>query len=308
MLTIQKRAASLSVMLAAALIWLAAALAIAADPSPGAADSMPAATETVGAPSGTDCFTLEPGTLGEVVHPTEPEAIVLRMSQGGGFVPSAIAFIDVPQFTLYGNDVAIFQAPVPPDAQLDDPRPAFQCLRLTPEQVDELLTFALDQGGLADAGTDYPNPNITDVGSTIFSVNAEGVDKVVSVFALGFDMAPEDQLEDRARFALLEEHLARFGEEVEGEVPYAVPGFPALLEEDFSDTVPEQAPWPWPDLAPDDFALGDPASPVVLTPEQVAAVTEVPNGGQAFIPIESPDGADLVLSLRPLLPDDRSAG
>jgi hypothetical protein len=288
-----------SLLLAIAAASLVAAPAFAADPSPAASGS---AAHAPAAAVEDDCYTLEPGTAGEVEHPTEPAAIVLRMFHGGGFVPQAIAFIETPRFTLYGNDVAVFRAPVPPDADIAAPRPAFQCLQLTPEQVDELLTFALEEGGLADAATDYPNPNITDVGSTVFTIDAGGVDKTVSVFALGFDMAPEDQLEDRAGFVTLAALLADFGASVEGEVDMAVPAYAAMLEADASDVPQEPTAWPWADVLPEDFVLGDPSTEVILAADQVSAVTTVPNGGQAFIPVTSPEGEPLVLSVRPLLP------
>lgn len=261
---------------------------------PGAAATPPADSPA--------CYTAQPGSVGAVEHPSEPAAVVLRMFTGGGFVPQSIAFIETPQFTLYGNDVAIFRAPPPPDAAFGDAWPAFQCLQLTPEQVDELLTFALDEGGLADAASDYPNPNITDVGTTVFTIDAGGVDKTVSVFALGFDMAPEDQLDDRAGFASLAALLGDFGATLDGGQPFDVPAYQGMLEEDFSDEPPPAAAWPWSDVQPDDFALGDPAESVLLTPDQVALVTTVPNGGQASIPLTSPDGDALVLSVRPVLP------
>ena len=275
-------------------IGLAASLLVAMPVA--AAESAPPTSAPV------DCYTLEPGTVGSVDHPTDPSAIVLRMSQGGGFVPTAIRFIETPRFTLYGNDVAIFQGPLSSDADIFDPRPAFQCLQLTPDQVDELLTFALGEGGLADAATDYPNPNITDVGTTMFTIDADGVAKTVSVYALGFEMAPEDQLADRASFAALADLLGDFGATVDGEQPYDVPAYAAMLEEDALEPGDASAPWPWTDLAPDAFVIGDMAG-VVLTPEQVAMVTTVPNGGQALIPVTSPEGAPLRLSIRPSLPE-----
>ena len=37
--------------------------------------------------AGSLCWADTPGTLGSIDHPTDPTAIVLRMSVGGGFVP-----------------------------------------------------------------------------------------------------------------------------------------------------------------------------------------------------------------------------
>lgn len=289
-----RRGLALALAISAALAAAPGALAQSSSPTAEAAPALP--------PPADACYTAEPGSVGAVEHPTEPAAVVLRMANLGGFVPQSIAFIETPQFTLYGNDVAIFRANPTPDAAFEDAWPAFQCLTLTPEQVDELLTFALDEGGLADAAADYPNPNITDVGYTVFDIDAGGVDKTVSVFALGFEMAPDDQLADRAQLAELAALLADFGSTVEGQQPYQVPAYAALLEEDFSDVPPAGVAWPWADVAPSDFVIGDPTTEVLLTPEHVAAVTTVPNGGQASIPVTSPDGAPLRLSVRPLLP------
>jgi hypothetical protein len=277
------------------LIGLAAALLV----------PLPAAAQSASPSSAPECYSLQPGTVGTVDHPTDPSAIVLRMFQGGGFVPAAIGFIETPRFTLYGNDVAIFQGPGPTDAGISDPRPPFQCLQLTPDQVDELLTFALGKGGLADAATDYPNPNITDVPTTTFTIDADGASKTVSVYALGFEMAPKGQKADRARFEALAALLGDFGATVDGEQPYQVPAYAAMLEEDNVEIDDQATAWPWTDLAPADFTLGGPSSAVVLTPEQMAMVTSVPNGGQAFIPVTSPQGAALRLSIRPFLPDDQ---
>src|SRR5262245_4954567 len=109
----------------------------------------------------TSCFTDQPGTVGTVDHPTEPSAVVLRMAIGGGFVPYEIAFIqENPTFTLYGNDVVIYQPAADPDAGFTDAWPPYLCAQLTPDQVDELLTFALQDGGLADAREEYLNPSI----------------------------------------------------------------------------------------------------------------------------------------------------
>jgi hypothetical protein len=250
------------------------------------------------------CFTDQPGTVGTVDHPTEPDAVVLRMSVGGGFVPFEIAFLqENPTFTLYGNDVVIYQPASSPDAQFTDAWPAYLCAQLSPEQVDELLTFALEDGGLADARDEYLNPNIVDVPTTTFTIDAAGVDRVVAVHALGFDMAPEEDADARAGFQALADLLTPF--EAEGAAPFDVPGYAALLTPRSID--PEQEveaiAWPWPDLTLDDFPGDEYARHGTLTPDQAAAVTTVPNGGQILIPITGPDGAPLSLTVRPILPD-----
>jgi hypothetical protein len=247
------------------------------------------------------CFTEQPGTLGTVDHPTEPDAVVLRMAVGGGFVPYEIAFLQAnPTFTLYGNDVAIFQPTASPDAAFTDSWPAYLCAQLTPEQVDELLSFALDDGGLADARDEYLNPNIVDVPTTTFTIDAAGVDKVVAVHALGFDMAPQEDFDARVRFGALANLLTSF--EAIGALPYEVPAYAALLTSGGAES--STVAWPWPELSVgDDFQGDDDARVGTLTPEQLAAVTTVPNGGQVLIPVIGPKGAYWNLSVRPFLPD-----
>ena len=121
--------------LAGAVVLVAASATLAAERSPAPESS---------------CWTSEPGSTGAIDHPTDPRSIVLRMFIGGGFVPAEIAFLESPVFTLYGNNVAIFR-PAGEQQDLADPLPPYQCSRLTPEQVDELLAYALDEAGLRDA-------------------------------------------------------------------------------------------------------------------------------------------------------------
>ena len=206
------------------------------------------------------------------------------MAVGGAFVPYKIAFLqENPTFTLYDNDVAIYQPAASPDAAFTDPWPAYLCAQLTPEQVDELLSFALDDGGLADARDEYLNPNIVDVPTTTFTIDAAGVDKVVAVHALGFDMAPQEDFDARVGFKALADLLTSF--EAVGAVPYEVPAYAALLTPRPADDETEALAWPWPELTLESFPGDENARMGTLTPEQVAAVTTVPNGGQVLIAI-----------------------
>ena len=224
------------------------------------------------------------------------------MAVGGGFVPYEIAFLqENPTFTLYGNDVAIYQPAVSPDAAFTDPWPAYLCAQLTPEQVDELLSFALDDGGLADARDEYLNPNIVDVPTTTFTIDAAGVDKVVAVHALGFDMAPQEDFDARVGFKALADLLTSF--EAVGAVPYEVPAYAALLTPR-RRRVRDRGGRLALARAHARVVRGDENARMgTLTPEQVAAVTTVPNGGQVLIAITGPDGEPLSLSVRPFLPD-----
>jgi hypothetical protein len=64
--------------------------------------------------------------------------------------------------------------------------------------------------------------------------------------------------------------------------------------------------WPWDDVSIDDFpAPGDePGQSLTMTREQVAELTEVPNGGVPAIWVTAPDDSLVQFAVRPLLPDE----
>lgn len=251
-------------------------------------------------PADDACWTTEPGVVGSIDHPTDPEAIVLRMFTGGGFVPVEIAFLESPAFTLYGNNVAVFRPSVESN-DITDALPPYQCARLSPEQVDELLMFALDDGGLRDAADLYADPFITDTPSTVFTIEAEGVAKEVVVQALGFNPDAPDQ-DARDQFQTLAELLTDFAPEVPSSTPYEVQMYEGLLTDIWEGSPAAAIAWPWDDLAPEDFT-GEGFAVATLTPAQVAQVVSVPSGGQGFIVLELPDGSQQSLAIKPLLPD-----
>jgi hypothetical protein len=157
---------------------------------------------------------------------------------------------------------------------------------------------------------------IADGTTTSFTLRAAGLDKFVSVYALGQGTPPAGPKGDDIRaLEQLAQMLGTFETQVEaGNVessePYQPPAYRAVLTE----TGPGQdgaLAWPWPELSLDDFPPLPDASAIrvgTLTPEQAALVTTVPSGGSYGIPILGPDGLSYVLQLRPLLPDDASAG
>lgn len=245
------------------------------------------------------CWNDQPGVIGAIDHPHESSAIVLRMSTGGGFVPVEIAFMENPVFTLYGNNVVIFR-PADEMTEITEPMAPYLCSRLSAEQVDDLLAYALDEGGLRDAATFYEDPFIVDTPNTTFSIDADGAAKEVVVQALGFNPEAPDA-EARARFEALADLLTDFEPQVETSQPYDVAMYRGLLTEVWVESPATPVAWPWDDLSPEDFT-GEDFPTALLTPAQVSAVAAVPNGGQGYIVLELPDGSLRSLAIAPILP------
>jgi hypothetical protein len=304
------------------------ALLAACNAAPGATiapTAPPSGQPPTGAPTGspTDAPTAAPSPTaeptpsfgeGEISHPTGANDIVLRMASGGGHMMFGVDLIAVPQFTLYGDGRVIFQ-------QVDTrgaPFGALPNLPLVVGQLDEqavqaLLLYALDTGRLAGAKANYDHPGIADAGTTIFNLNANGEEKVVSVYALfeGVDPTAPDPV-DRAGMAQLQTLLTNFETEAAESLTdvgvYEPELYRVTLLEGFGEPTSEPMEWPWDDLTMDDFATGDePGAIGLLTAEQVSQIMEVPNGGQFGIWLEDPDGTVLQAAVRPLLPDEQAA-
>jgi hypothetical protein len=251
----------------------------------------------------------------QIEHPTGTTDVVLRMEQGGGFVPFEWLVTQAPQFTLYGDGTVVFRPLEDPErVNFEDGLPRFLTGKMTEEAVQALLVYALDTGRLAGAKDQYDNPMIADAGTTVFTLNAGGEEKVVSIYAL-FEMPDPnvpDQV-DRAGFSQLQNLLMNFEQEVEAGTVidvalyepelYRVVMFPAMGE-----PTGEPIAWPWDDLTPDDFPAGDePGGSKVLDAEHVAELVEVPSGGNQSVWVEGEDGTLYSFAIRPLLPDEAAA-
>lgn len=252
-----------------------------------------------------------PGQVGTIDHPTGCTDIVLRMDSMGGFVPLEWNLIATPSFTLYGNNVAIFR-PQPADGMFPgpgEPQVPLQQATLTAEQVDALLTYALGPGGLANANAEYFNPLIADAPTTVFTIDAGGVDKTVSATALGMDDPSNPDAAILAQLAGLQDLLDSFEEQadqVESIAPYEPAAYRGMLTQVWEGATDKAIEWPWPDVTLEDFVAppDNVARYAELTPEQVAAVTEIPSGGIMNVRVTAPDGSDWYLNIRPLLPGE----
>jgi len=244
--------------------------------------------------------------------------VILRMEEGGGFVPIEVAAGGAPIFTLYGDGRVVFK-------QLQETFPEagpdgitrgvpWRTAQLDAGQTEELLTFALGQGGLGTARENYAEATLIDAGNTIFNIDAGGVDKTVTVAALGMEPTGGPDDADRASFAKLAERLRDFDEggTISTDV-YAPPAYRAILietEVDPAVPAPSSKPWPWPDLAIDDFTVGDgitgPTFPHrTLTADELAAmdVGDVTGGAQGLY-VDGPDGKLYGVVIRPLLAEE----
>jgi len=239
------------------------------------------------------------------------------MFWGGGFVPPQITVSDVPQFTLFGDGTAVFKPLTPIEGTpFNQPLPPMLTVKLTEDEVQTLLEFALNDGHLAVAKESYTDPMIADAGSTTFSIDAGGYDKTVNVYALMESTSSGPETEDRNAMFKLQDRLNNFATEALGGnvKPYDPSAYRVtLFDQGYGQPNVEPIPWPWTDVTLGDFVKGDEAAwpMMVMTRDQVGKLTIVPNGGQTGIFVMAPDtsgaatdGVPVELVVRPLLPDE----
>jgi hypothetical protein len=252
-------------------------------------------SEPSGAPSGS------PVPIGKVDHPTDPNAVVLRVDHAGGFINPDVLLLGAPPFTLYGDNSVVFRPTTDPTGT---GLPPFKRAQLSVDQVDALLTNALVRDHLKDAEEAYPgNP---DAGSTILSIDAGGVKKQVTFSASGPGTIPTtDVLKGLSNLA---NTLTDFESQVKaGKVlsveTYQPPMYRAILRQGTSE---KPTVWPWTDLAIADFSASPDNGQLMgeLTAAQAAKVIAVPSGGALDVGLLAPNGTAYLLSLRPVLPGE----
>jgi hypothetical protein len=236
--------------------------------------------------------------------------VVLRMAVSGGFVPVEVIDTTLPAFTLYADGTAIYLPLPAPWPDPGEPLPPLRVARLTAQQVDELVAFAVDHAGLGSASEMYWDPRVMDAQFTVFDLDVPGLTKQVTVYALGIREDAPDAA-DRARLAELADRLGSFdtqsaagGAQLEGD--YRPDRYRGVLRPVSSGSPEPAAPWPFDDLSTVDFVGTVYRKYAELRPDQVALVTAEPNGGITDLRLRAPDGTEHDLAIRPLLPDERA--
>jgi hypothetical protein len=252
--------------------------------------------------------------LGAIDHPTGSTDVVLRFEQGGGFVMPAFLATQAPIFTLYGDGTMIFRNPtldpLEPIGSINPMRP-FRTARLSEEQIQTILTLALGEGGLGIARPNYPSDQISDAPTAVFTINAGGISKTVSIYALGIEVDGMPDGPARAAFARLADRLGNIDDGgAFATAEYSPERYRGILLEG-QPGVPDARPWPWDDIAPADFVSnGDPNAfqlPArLMSPAVVEALGILPyqGGFQGLTLIGPADGKVYSFSLRPLLRDE----
>ena len=248
-----------------------------------------------------------------LVHPTGATNLILRYEQGGGFVAPGFLATEGPTFSLYGDGTAIFRnpsdaGPVPDSSASPLIRGVpYQIAHLSEAQVQAVLAFALDPGGLREAADHHDRP-IADAPTTVFTIDAGGVHKAVSINGLGIDVASGPDAAIRAKLTALATTLTGYGSQISDEQPWSPDRYRGILTD---ETYGSPIPWPWPTISSTDFVKGAgqnaPPFPIrTMTPAEVArlGITGV-EGGLQGVSLKAPSGGKIYsFRLRPLLPDE----
>ena len=271
------------------------------------------ATSTSIPPGGSPSPTAAPNDDGTTIdHGTGATDVLFRFEEGGGFVPMDFFTTQAPLFTLYGDGTVIFRdnsqsVPAQPDPGVIAQVP-FQTVRFDEAAIQAFLRHALADSGLGVARASYRPGNIADAPTAVFTIDAGGVKKVVSVEALGMDTSQGPDAPILKALAALGEQVRAYGSAVNGETTWIPSRWRGVLVEDSAGA---HGAWPWKDIAPSDFAIpagnDAPQFPIrTMTPAE-AALLGLSNvdGGFSGLGLTGPDGKAYRFSLRPILPDER---
>src|SRR4051794_36666162 len=128
-------------------------LVLAACSNAGTSGSPPGTTATPNPPSAPPSSSA--GAVGAIQHKTGATDVVLRVDEGGGMMMASYTAANAPAFTLFGDGTLVFRnvrsgEPIPAIGSVMPLLP-FRTAKMSEDQIQTLLAFALGQGGLGAA-------------------------------------------------------------------------------------------------------------------------------------------------------------
>jgi len=253
---------------------------------------------------------------GAISHPTGADEVVLRVSTGGGFVPIEYNYTMVPEFTLYGDGRIIVTGPMTEQF----PGPALPNLQTTvvSEDAVQAILAAAKEAGLFQNGVDYGSPGVADVGTTTFTVNADGTTYTSQIYALGFEDGGNLTMEQQQARAAIDDLRGKVSDPstlTSAQLTWEPYDFTALavysrpvdttLSTDQTDIQPNHLPWPLADLATsgEKVANSQGLRKVVVSGDDLATLRPLLDKATQITLWKSGD-TDYNLWFRPLLPDE----
>lgn len=128
---------------------------------------------------------------------TGSDQLVLRITTGGGLVPTSILLTDTPWFALYGDGRIIVEGPmveIYPAPLL----PNLREMHVTPAEIQKILAAA-DQAGLLGPDANFNATDIYDASSTMFTTIVDGKTHTIGAYALGYPVVTVDAALTEAR-------------------------------------------------------------------------------------------------------------
>ena len=250
--------------------------------------------------------------LGEIDHPTGPRDVVLRFDRGPDTAVGDLEgelFQPGPEFTLYGDGTLIFRNDGSPSPVAKGPimrGDPFKITNLEEDQIQSLLRFALERGGLGNACERYESQDTDVATSGVFTIRAGGFDKRVEDFGSGPFGPLRDFLRDVAASSTSPSVWAP--DRYWGNLLNA--GIFKHIGDGLAPGLAETGavPWPWPDITPADFIGLEEPNPGrrVMSADEAAVLGLSDDGGVVRrVYLRAPKGkAIYYFSLWPMSPDE----
>jgi hypothetical protein len=258
-----------------------------------------------------------------IAHPTSPDRSVLTLSYDGGFVAPQVTITRFPRFALYGDGTLITagaQNEIYPQQAL----PPVLAQTVDERGMQAILRAAM-AAGLAEAPdmTDLDTVGIADAATTVFTIDAGGIQRTVRVYALGTlsgerpaGMVPA-QFKARQQLQHLVEQLGALRDLVPvGSLtaahPYRARGARVYVSDYRGDTTLREPPIAWPLSAEPLATFGMPLPTGqsfrcgVVQGEEWTGTLEPAVAGASQLTPWTDAGGRFAIAFRPLMPDETS--